>query len=435
MNKPLIRKTFTTSRLLEFFAEKELTMQIGHSKEWWPIALLKELIDNSLDAAETIGKPPEVQIVIDNDYFSVEDNGPGIPDKVIKRSLDYSMRVSDKSYYVSPTRGQLGNALKCVYAAPFVSNGETSRVEISNGNATHQIEIVLDRIAQKPEVKISKVDKANCKKVTIFYPDSARLLLPTKTPDFYKTLPMDAETLVKRYTMFNPHTKFILNGKVYEPSNISWKKWLPNEPTSPHWYTPEQLRALISAYLSIDRDSEKTIREFVSEFRGLSGSAKQKKVTEDAGLAGKRLRDLIVNNNIPLAPVEKLLLSLKQNSKQVKAAFLGLIGEEHIKTRMIDDYHIAPESFKYRKKVKIDDETNLPQVVEIGFAIYAKEHEQDTRQVISGLNWSPTFSVLSEVRGILMENYIESQDSICLVYHVARPKFEYTDKGKEHTCL
>ena len=131
MKKPqFVRKLFTTSRLLEFFTEKELSMQIGHSKEWWPIALLKELIDNSLDAAENINKPPEIQIVIAENYFSVEDNGPGIPDKVINRSLNYTVRVSDKSYYVSPTRGQLGNALKCVYAAPFVANGEIGKIEI-----------------------------------------------------------------------------------------------------------------------------------------------------------------------------------------------------------------------------------------------------------------------------------------------------------------
>ena len=39
----LERTTFETSRLLEFFSEKELAMQIGFPKEQWPIALLKDL--------------------------------------------------------------------------------------------------------------------------------------------------------------------------------------------------------------------------------------------------------------------------------------------------------------------------------------------------------------------------------------------------------
>jgi len=53
--KTFKRETFTTSRLLEFFTEKELTMQIGFSRPGWAIALLKELIDNALDACEGAG--------------------------------------------------------------------------------------------------------------------------------------------------------------------------------------------------------------------------------------------------------------------------------------------------------------------------------------------------------------------------------------------
>ena len=52
---PLKRTTFTTNRVLEFFSEKELNMQLGHSRAMWPIALLKELLDNALDAADLAG--------------------------------------------------------------------------------------------------------------------------------------------------------------------------------------------------------------------------------------------------------------------------------------------------------------------------------------------------------------------------------------------
>ena len=55
MPQPLKRSTFQTSRLLEFFSEKELQMQIGFPKEQWPIALLEDLIDNTPDACKTAG--------------------------------------------------------------------------------------------------------------------------------------------------------------------------------------------------------------------------------------------------------------------------------------------------------------------------------------------------------------------------------------------
>ena len=120
----LERTTFETSRLLEFFSDKELTMQIGCPTEQWPIALLKELIDNALDACETAGLPPAIEVTIEPDLLSVRDYGPGLPVATLERSLDYMARVSDKANYVSPTRGQQGNAMKCLWAAPFVASGE-----------------------------------------------------------------------------------------------------------------------------------------------------------------------------------------------------------------------------------------------------------------------------------------------------------------------
>ena len=58
----LERQVFETSRELEFFSEKELMMQIGYDQDRWPVALLKELIDNALDACEVAGIAPEIEV-------------------------------------------------------------------------------------------------------------------------------------------------------------------------------------------------------------------------------------------------------------------------------------------------------------------------------------------------------------------------------------
>ena len=52
----LTRQTFRMSRLLEYFSEKELVLQTGHERDRWPEAVLKELLDNALDAAIDRGK-------------------------------------------------------------------------------------------------------------------------------------------------------------------------------------------------------------------------------------------------------------------------------------------------------------------------------------------------------------------------------------------
>lgn len=167
MKGKLERTTFEVSRELEFFSEKELQMQVGHGKEWWPVSLLKELIDNALDACETANIAPMVEVTIDDDGFSVQDNGPGLPAETLERSLDYLKRVSDKTFYVSPTRGQLGNALKTVWAAPFVADGEQGLVEVWSQGVYHIIEVAIDRIAQRPVIEHNREESDVVKNGTL----------------------------------------------------------------------------------------------------------------------------------------------------------------------------------------------------------------------------------------------------------------------------
>src|SRR5215472_7757300 len=77
--KTLSRSAFTTSRLLDFCSEKELVAQTGHQKSEWPLVILKELVDNALDACEEANIVPEVIVRVDGKGISVQDNGPGIP--------------------------------------------------------------------------------------------------------------------------------------------------------------------------------------------------------------------------------------------------------------------------------------------------------------------------------------------------------------------
>src|SRR5205814_7888917 len=117
------RETFSTSRLLEYFSQKELTLQTGHEPDRWPEVIVKELIDNALDACEENARLPEIVVTITKNSITVQDNGPGLPASVITGVLDYSERTSSKDAYISPTRGAQGNALKTICAVPYVLSG------------------------------------------------------------------------------------------------------------------------------------------------------------------------------------------------------------------------------------------------------------------------------------------------------------------------
>ena len=52
-------------------------------------------------------------------------------------------------------------------------------------------------------------------------------------------------------------------------SNPTWKKWLPSWPTSAHWYDQGRFRRYMAAHIAHRGDI--TVREFISEFRGMTG--------------------------------------------------------------------------------------------------------------------------------------------------------------------
>jgi DNA topoisomerase VI subunit B len=101
----LERVTFATSRLLDFASEKELVAQTGHQVADWPLVVLKELMDNALDAAEEADIAPDIKVIVDGSGIRVTDNGPGIPQSTIKDVLDYKVRVSSREAYMAPDRG------------------------------------------------------------------------------------------------------------------------------------------------------------------------------------------------------------------------------------------------------------------------------------------------------------------------------------------
>jgi len=432
----LERTTFQTSRELEFFTEKELTMQIGHDQDLWPITILKELVDNALDACEMAGTAPEIEVTIGDEGFSVQDNGPGLPESTMLRSMDYLVRVSDKAYYVSPTRGQMGNALKVIWAAGFVAN-ETGVVEVTTGGKHHTVTVSLDRIAQKPRMTRTVDEGAvvrNGTLIAVHWPDLSGRLVEGKYPGFYTVPPMwRADRLIEAYAAFNPHATFRLNGQAYERTDATWRKWRPDEPTSPHWYTPETLRDLIAAYVAEERrcgERTKTVRSFVSEFRGLSSTIKQKEIS--AGYSGVYLQDMVKDDDIDPAFVEKLLADMKAASKPPKVSALGIIGKEHLTHWMLTYGDAAEESIRYSRTY--GEEGGAPYIFEVIFGV--RKTDGEDRIIRTGMNWTPALDnpsgVLSDA---IQEMRIDVHDPVTLVVHMARPRFEFVDRGKTRVDL
>src|SRR3954464_3071939 len=141
------RTIFETPRAAEYFDAHELQAQTGQPRNEFATVVLKELVDNALDAAETAGVAPEVNIEVSAGggliNIAIADNGSGIPVETIHKILNFNTRTSDKAAYRTPTRGAQGNALKTVLGIPQALGG-TEPVVIKAHAVRHSIRAWID---------------------------------------------------------------------------------------------------------------------------------------------------------------------------------------------------------------------------------------------------------------------------------------------------
>jgi DNA topoisomerase VI subunit B len=439
----LVRATLQTSRLLDFFTEKELTAQTAHAKGDWLLVILKELLDNSLDACEDASIPPKITVTADQKGITVTDNGPGIPADTVAGVLDFTVLVSSREHYVSPTRGAQGNALKTILAIPFVLDGKAGRVDIIAHGTRHEIIIGADRISQEPRVghrqHLDRLVK-NGTRVEVHWPVSASSLLEAARHRFLQT--------ADDYTFLNPHLSLAVEwfGERTEvdATDPNWKKWLPSDPTSAHWYGEEHLDRLIAGYITDDerRGKERTVREFVAEFSSLTGTAKQRAVLEKTGLARMSLSALRNGDGLDRDKVQSLLDAMKAHARPIKPAALGVIGRDHLANRL-RQLGCEMETFAYRKAT--GDKDDVPWILETAFAASAAAFDPSAdaqRRLISGVNWSPAVAANpfrqlghESLDAILREQRAGSGEPVVFVLHLACPQVSYTDRGKSAVVI
>jgi len=452
------REHFETSRELDFLSRKELIAQTGHQVAEWPLVVLKELLDNSLDACEEAGIAPCIEIEVDETSITITDNGPGIPAEVIDKVLDFKIRVSSREAYVSPTRGAQGNALKTVVAMPFSISGRGTVVVESQG-VRHEIEVSIDRIAQKPKVRHSKSDSNQAgTKIVVEFPNEKPRFISNEDSRFLQNDEIDGEydgekassillhskprflQFARGYTWLNPHLALTVRWGDSEfsvvASNPDWTKWLPSNPTDPHWYGMDEFERLIAANIC---HKEKTVREFVSEFKGLSGSRKQKLVVDSIGQQRVNLSDLITDGEFDQQLVTKLLDAMKRETKPVKPSALGVIGKDHFLARAIEAGG-EPDKFRYKKNQSGAD-ADLPFIIEAAFCFC--RHSTNDRRIVTGVNWSPginnPFRQLGRsgqsLDSVLSEQRVTHDEPIVLILHIVCPKVRYADRGKSSIII
>jgi DNA topoisomerase VI subunit B len=149
----LKREVSKIPRTEEYVEAAKLTSMTGQSPHKFADVVVKELMDNALDASETAGVAPEVTLeVVSRDRWegvtiTVSDNAGGIPESTVHDAIDFNVLVSDKARYRSPTRGMQGNALKTVFGIPYALGSEEPIV-VEARKVRHEVQMQKDETDQ-----------------------------------------------------------------------------------------------------------------------------------------------------------------------------------------------------------------------------------------------------------------------------------------------
>jgi Histidine kinase-, DNA gyrase B-, and HSP90-like ATPase len=272
------RVAFTISRLVEYCSEKELVAQTGHESYEWPRVIIKELVDNAIDACEEAEVAPVIKVTLVTGKrgkptrIVVADNGPGIPAATVSGIIAYNIRISSREAYISPTRGRQGNALKTILPMAYVLSGESKgETWIEARGRKHQLVFSVNAIKQEPVVKNirSRSRVKTGTRVTIFWPDAWEARVDVNA----------IADLLKQFIWCNPHLtlRFVADGKSLirvDATAPNLTKYRACDATSAHWYSLEQIERYAGALIARDQEQrcatrkKYTVREFYCAVSG-----------------------------------------------------------------------------------------------------------------------------------------------------------------------
>lgn len=422
------RHGFSTLISGDYVSLDGLRSSTGQSPHNLANVIYKELIDNALDACESVGIVPEITIgyeLIDDKTMrlSVSDNGAGLDAEIIEKILDFSTRTSTNAVYKSPTRGAQGNAFKTILCIPTAFGG--GLVTIESKGLRHEISVESTPTGDA-EVIHNETD---------IEPTSGTAIIVTMplVETWYRPNPRE---WVQKFAIFNPHSFVSFEGfknkistQIYsiEPA-ITYKrlgdcsKITPNKPINAHSFTDNDFYTL--AYATA-KQANKPIGEFIRQFDGLKSTTKAKVIASETTGAARFVSDIVEHRET----VTALHSAMKSASKPIEAKHLGAIGETYLLARLND---VA--NHKYKKIEGFID--GVPYVFEVLIADC-----NDTGGAIYGVNHSPTYDdflggytiTIDKFKGDGIHGLVNSvigSTKHTVICHLIGIGLKFKDKGK-----
>ncbi|GEM_PF-6923720 len=413
----------TKKKEMDLFTLDGLTKQTGVSSEQWDTYIIKELIDNAIDACESAGiEKPEVHITINESSISVKDNANGITKEILDKIIDINTYVGSKHYFKRPARGAQGNALLTILSIPYVFKKIVNTVIIQSRGKEYRINCEHDEIYQNSRLAYTYTETdaiTNGTEITVNIPpsDFNNRYYYYDQREYYKKI-------INNFAVFNPYCTFKaeIHGDQVFHDRIGDIRKTKSGKESVHWYSYQAFKDLVHAYIR-EGYGDISIKNFcIERFTGISNSTKNEVLLNL--MQSKYLNDFLNNH----ADIEQLYKNLKTECRVVNPSILGEIGKDRLLAFFGDDARSA----RY-KKIEGNLEVNgciTPFVLE-GAAVQSESNHKST--MYPGLNNSPLVwdnSISNYVFGDMSDFRVGYHDGVFMAVHLICPNIAFSSYSK-----
>jgi hypothetical protein len=406
-------EAFSFSREFDFVRLDGLRRATGRPPHEWDLYIVKELIDNALDADETLWRDDPTQfprLHIRMEYIKVSErrsqqlfvqvsNRTAFPVEQMADIFATQWYTSRKAFIKGLTRGALGNALKTLLGIPYALRNrlagdwspDLKPLSILCNGTEYLPRYVVDSTAQTIKFDCETKDDKTIEGTVV------SVGLDHFEQEMPRTL-AQVELLAEQYHLCNPHAEFHwtveIEGQECTREYVADLDWVEKfRETAPvQWYSPTAFQDLLGALYRKqcgDKQAGKLPVEIVCRcFAGFDGEA--------AGVSQSQLstatiieafgKDGLTKTDIEDQAAAQLYRVLYQHSPRFDSAKLGCIGPEHVRA-VLSRALPADGDILYGIASDAGNDPNIPFVIEAA----AARLKEGKRQMWTAINFAPTY--------------------------------------------
>jgi DNA topoisomerase-6 subunit B len=423
-------KTMREVSVAEFFEKNRHLLGYENTTKAL-ITIVKELVDNSLDAADEGGILPDIKVIIkevspDRFRISCEDNGPGIVAEKVPLAFG-SLLYGSKFHRLRQSRGTQGIGVSGAILFSQLTTGKHSKICSSTGKAIHEFELGIDVAKNQPHI-FSHNEQKN--------PDKWHgIKIEMEAEGRYIEGRQSVVEYLKQTAIANPHAKIVYdgpNGKVVFDRAL---KEVPKQPKEikPH---PYGIEVGILRRMASNAKARNIVGFMTSEFSRVGkGSAEQ--ICKLAKIEFSRKPGSLTPEESERLHKAMQMVKLIAPPTDVLSPMGENVIKEGLKKELNAEFFVAitrPPAV-YRGN---------PFQVEVGLAYGGELPEQDTAQLFRFANKVPllyhqsdcaTSSATTDVNwrsyGLSQSGGSLPQGQIAILIHFASVWVPFTSEGKQ----